>query len=134
MSNLSYCAGFWYTIEKALILLNYMNINIKATNTTLTPAVKNFIQDKLSNLLSFIKEEDKIRVELEVEKKHKSGLIFRAEVDIQPRGHYAEARGNDFYEAMDLVLPKIKEQLVKQKDKKIKTRRTEARKVKKSLK
>ncbi|HYV33236.1 MAG TPA: ribosome-associated translation inhibitor RaiA [Candidatus Limnocylindria bacterium] len=100
-----------------------MNIAFKATNTTLTPSIKAFIADKLDIVSKFIKEEDKVRVELELSKKHHSGLIFRAEINIQPHGHYAEARGNDFYEALDLVLPKIKEQLTKQKDKKISLRR-----------
>lgn len=107
-----------------------MNINIKATKMALTPAIKSFVEEKLGILSSFIKPEDKIRVELEIDKKHHSGLIFRAEVDIQPRGHYAEARGNDFYESFDLVLPKIKEQLTKEKDRTISKRRQSARKCK----
>lgn len=100
-----------------------MNINIKATNTTLTPAIRAYVEDKLQHLARFVKPEDKIRVEIEVEKKHKSGLVFRAEIDIQPHGHFADARGNDLYEAMDLMVPKIKDQLAKQKDKKITLRR-----------
>jgi putative sigma-54 modulation protein len=100
-----------------------MNINIKATNTTLTPAIREFIEEKLQQISKFIKPEDKIRIELEMEKKHKSGLVFRTEVDIQPKGHYAEARAADFYSAMDLVIPKIKEQLTKAKDKKVSARR-----------
>jgi putative sigma-54 modulation protein len=100
-----------------------MNLNIKATKTTLTPLDKAFIEEKLQTLCKFIRPEDKIRVELEVDKKHSSGLIFRAEIDILPHGHYAEARGNDFYEAMDLMLPKIKEQLTKEKDKRVSLRR-----------
>lgn len=100
-----------------------MNINIKATKTTLTPAIRDYVADKLRQISKFIKEEDKVRVELELDKKHNSGLIFRAEIDIQPRGHYADARGNDFYEAMDLVIPKMKEQLSKEKDKRVSLRR-----------
>lgn len=100
-----------------------MKLQIKATKTTLTPAIKQFIEDKLESLSKFLKSEDKMHVELEVDKKHHSGLIFRAEIDIQPHGHYAEARGNDLYEAFDLVVPKIKEQLAKQKDKRLSERR-----------
>ena len=100
-----------------------MNINIKATNTTLTPSIKEFIYDKMSVLEKFIKPEDKIHVELEVEKKHSSGMLFRTEVTIKPHGHYAESRGMDFYSAMDLVIPKIKIQFAKSKDKKISMRR-----------
>ena len=104
-----------------------MNIIIKATNTTLTPAIKVFIEEKLGNFSKFLRSEEKVYVELEFEKKHQSGKVFRVEVDIQPHGHYAEARGNDFYEAMDLLIPKIKEQLTKEKDKRISLRRRKKR-------
>lgn len=104
-----------------------MNIIIKATNTTLTPAIKVFIEEKLNSLSKFLRPEEKIHVELEVDKKHRSGLIFRAEIDFQPHGHFAEARGNDFYEAFDLLLPKIKEQLTKEKDKRVSLRKRRKR-------
>lgn len=100
-----------------------MNIAIKAKNATITPSIREFIDEKFKTLSKLIKEEDKIRVEFELEKKHSSGLVYRAEIDIQPRGHFAEARGNDFYEAIDLLVPKIKEQLTKQKDKRVSLRR-----------
>jgi ribosomal subunit interface protein len=100
-----------------------MNITIKATKTTLTESTKTYIRQKLETLENFIRPEDKIRVELEVDKKHSSGLIFRAEIDIQPHGHFAEARGNDFYEAFDLLIPKIKEQITREKDKQVSLRR-----------
>ncbi len=107
-----------------------MNLNIKATNTTLTPAIKDFIEEKLSILERFLKEEDKVRVELEANKGDKDGLNFRVEVDIQPHGYFADAKAVDFYSAMDLVLPKIKDQLVKNKDRTLKDGRKEARKLK----
>lgn len=109
-----------------------MNLSIKATNTTATPAIKDFIEEKVTTLEKFLKPEDKVRVEIEVSKKHQSGLIHRAEIEIQPHGYYADSMGVDFYAAMDLVLPKIKEQLVKQKDKKLSQRR-QVRRVQKGI-
>ncbi len=100
-----------------------MNIDIKATKTTLTPAINEYITGKLAFLDKFIRSEEKIRVEVEVDKKHKSGLVFRAEIEIHPHGHRAEARGGDLYAAIDLAVPKIKEQVTKEKDKKISLRR-----------
>ena len=100
-----------------------MNITIKATNTTLTDAIKSTINDKLSSIESFLKPEDKVHVEVEEDTHHKTGLFSRVEVQISPHGYYAEANGNDFYEAIDLVIPKIKQQMTKTKDKRLTLRR-----------
>lgn len=100
-----------------------MNLNLKATNTTLTPAVKAAVSNKLSALNKFLKSEDKLFVECEAEKTHKSGLIYRVEIKISPKNLYADSRGNDFYEALDLLIPKIKEQLLKAKGKRLAKRK-----------
>ena len=100
-----------------------MNLTIKATHTSLTPAIKNIIGEKFSSLETFLKSQHKLHVEVEVDTKHKSGLVYRLECTIKPDGFFAEARGSDAYEALDLLVPKIKEQLAKSKDKKISQRR-----------
>jgi ribosomal subunit interface protein len=102
---------------------NAMNITTKATNTTLTDAINSAIEEKLKTIESFLKPEDKVHVELEEDTHHKSGLFSRAEIQISPHGYYAEATGNDFYEALDLVIPKIKQQMTKTKDKRLGLRR-----------
>jgi len=100
-----------------------MTINIKATNTTLTEALKRDIDDKLAALDHFLKPEDVIHVEIEVDTKHNSGDIFHVDINIQPHGQYAKAEASDMYAAIDMVIPKIREQLAKEKDKKISLRR-----------
>lgn len=100
-----------------------MNIAIKATNTTLTDAIRSTINEKMSSIEGFLKPEDKVHVEIEEDTHHKSGLFSRVEIHISPHGYYAEANGNDFYEAIDLVLPKIKQQMAKTKDKRLTLRR-----------
>lgn len=100
-----------------------MNISIKATNTTLTDAIRSNIEEKLTVLEKFLKTEDKIHVELEEDTHHKNGAVSRVEIHIKPHGYYAESFGNDFYEALDLVIPKIKQQLAKTKDKDITLRK-----------
>ncbi len=94
-----------------------MNINIKATNTTLTDSIRSNVQAKLEPLEKFLRPEDVIHLELAEDTKHQSGQFFRVDIQISPRGYYAEARANDFYEAMDLLVPKIKHQFTKEKEK-----------------
>ncbi len=100
-----------------------MNIGFKGKRTYLTEADQEYIENKIRTLDKFIKNQDNVFVEVEMDNKHSSGLVFRMEVSVNPPKFYADARGNDFYEALDLVLPKIKEQLVRQKDKKVSLRR-----------
>lgn len=100
-----------------------MNINIKATNTTLTDPIRDNIHSKLAQIEAFLQPEDKVQVEIEEISRHKNGLTSRVEVHIHPHGRHAESFGNDFYEALDLLIPKIRQQLASGKDKKVSLRR-----------
>ena len=100
-----------------------MNLNIKATKTTLTPSLQTDIESKFSVLEDFLRPEDQVHVEVEARASKDNSQEFRAEVSIQPEGYFADASGNDIYEAIDLVVPKIRQQLSKSKDKRISLRR-----------
>ena len=100
-----------------------MNINIKATNTTVTDAIRSNIEDKLAVLEKFLKSEDKVFVEIVDDSHNQKGLFSRVEIRISPHGYFAEANGVDFYQALDLVLPKITQQLSRTKEKRISLRR-----------
>lgn len=95
-----------------------MNIVIKGTNLDLTPAIKKYAKEKVGMLEKYISAME-AKIELERDRKHRTGLVFRAEVAIVVGGKLmiAEAGGEDIYAAIDLVIPKIKEQISKFKDK-----------------
>jgi putative sigma-54 modulation protein len=111
-----------------------MNISIKATNLSLTPSIKNYVDEKIGNLNKFIGATD-AKVELERDRKHHSGLVFRAEVMLVIGGKLlrADANSEDIYAAIDLVIPKLKEQIGKFKDKRQTLTRRGARSAKRKI-
>ena len=119
--------------------LNGMNINIKATNMELTPAIRDFTEKKISGLAKFIGRDDEaVKVFVEVgttTRHHHSGDIFRAEIQITaPRlekGIRTEAIDNDLYTAIEKAKDEIKLELTKTKDRKISLVRRGARAFKK---
>ena len=100
------------------------NINIDASHTTLTPSMTDYIEKKINGLQKILREENTVHVELDVDNKKHTGPKYLVRITILPKaGIYASCMGGDLYEALDLAIPKIKEQLVKQKDKEISQRR-----------
>jgi putative sigma-54 modulation protein len=96
-----------------------MNINIKATNVDLTPSIKQYVEEKIGNLEKFLGKIDQAHVELERDKHHHAGNVMRAEVMLSVGGKKmrADASSEDMYASIDLVVPKLKEQVTKFKDK-----------------
>src|SRR6185436_12689052 len=95
-----------------------MNIQIKATNLSLTPSIKQYVNEKVNNLSKFISATE-AEVELARDRHHRTGDVFRAEIMLMVGGKVmrADQESEDIYSAIDLVMPKLKEQISKFKDK-----------------
>ena len=118
-----------------------METKIKATNTTLTPAITDYVNAKLGkNVLSkFAGSREIFDVEVDIGKvteHHTSGEIFRAEVNVSVKGKILRAvsQKEDLYSAIDDVRDEIIEVLKETKTKKETLWRRGARRIKDMLK
>src|SRR5690349_10140752 len=111
-----------------------MNIQIKGTNLQLSPSIKSYIEDKIGNLAKFIDPRG-VEVELAKDKHHKTGDVFRAEVmfKVGSKLMRADAEAQDIYAAIDIVIPKLKEQISKFKEKRTTLERRGARSAKRKI-
>jgi putative sigma-54 modulation protein len=97
--------------------------SIQATNIVLTPAITNYVDKKISLLEKFLPVGDesvKCAVEVgKITKHHKSGDIFKAEVNLHISGKdfYAVSEKDDLYAAIDEVKDEIAKQVISHKDK-----------------
>jgi putative sigma-54 modulation protein len=102
-----------------------MNINIKATNIELTPAISDYVDKKISSIYKYLQTADNdsdIIAQVEVGKStnhHKAGDIFRAEVHISGSGLnlYAVAETEDLYASIDKVKDEISYEVKRNKEK-----------------
>ena len=116
-----------------------MNINIKTTNISLTPAIKDYVEKKVLSLEKFIHDSpENVRAEVEVGKisnHHKSGDIFRAEAKLafKRKEIYVVAEKDDLYASIDEMRAKAERECVALKDKKQTLAKRGAAKIKKLL-
>ena len=101
-----------------------MNIKIHCANFDLTPAINDYLLKKVSSLEKFLERKDgEVICEVEIgrtTRHHKSGDIFRAEVNITQPGNkqiYAVAEEADIYSAIDIVRDEAEREIVSQKSK-----------------
>ena len=121
-----------------------MNIKIRATNFDITPAIENYVTNKISSLEKFFggnaKEYGSILCEVEIgrtTRHHKSGEIFRAEVNIVRPGNvqiFAFAEEFDLYAAIDVVRDELEREIVSKKDKRATLFRRGSARIKNMLK
>jgi ribosomal subunit interface protein len=83
-----------------------MNMDIKATHLTLTPAIRAFVEEKIGALAKKVaRYGESVSAEVEVgmtTKHHKKGPIFRAEVHVRLPGKlvYSESEDLNLYTAI----------------------------------
>lgn len=81
---------------------------IKATNMELTPAIRDYVEEKLSHLDALLPNDDSILFDVEVGKTtmhHQKGDVMRCEVNLQVPGELlrVEKTEEDLYKAIDKV-------------------------------
>ena len=117
-----------------------MNINIKATNTQLTPAIREYIEKKLALVESKLIDpaDTSTHCDVEVGKttrgQHK-GEVFRAEFNLSIEGklHRIESTQENLYAAIDEAKDELYRAVRKSKNKKQDTTRRSKLKVKNAL-
>ncbi len=98
-----------------------MNIKIRSRNIEITPAINDYVTKKIKTLDKFLDSSKEILCEIELGKTtnhHKSGDIFRAEVNISEPGSrqfYAATEESDLYAAIDVVRDEAEREIVSQK-------------------
>lgn len=101
-----------------------MNINIKATNVSLTPAVDDYIRKKVAMFDKLIHQNDtSANVAVEVGKTtehHKSGNVFFAEFNLHTAGKnfYVRREASDMHTAIDIVKDELMDAVRAHKGKK----------------
>jgi putative sigma-54 modulation protein len=99
-----------------------MPIQLKTTNIEMTDAINEYINDKISQLERHY-DHDPINIDIELEREtgHHSGLIYRCEINVdmphEKKVLRAASREIDLYAAIDTCIPKMKDQLEEERQK-----------------
>lgn len=118
-----------------------MNINIKATNIDLAPALKEYVEKKLSHIENKLIDNNQGGVSCDVEvgkttRHHKHGDIYRAEFNLHIAGKFyrVESEESNLYAAIDKSKDELFRKVKNDKKKSIKQSRRGMLKIKNLLK
>lgn len=91
-----------------------MNLNISGHHLEVTPAIRDYVADKLDRIKRHFDQVIDIAVIMQVEK-----LIHKVEVTLHVRGRdfHAHAEDGNMYAAIDLMADKLDRQIVRHKEK-----------------
>lgn len=90
-----------------------MNLTVSGNHLAVTPAIRNYVQNKLERVARHFDHVVDVNVMLSVEK-----LKQRAEVTVHVRGKdiFVESNDQDLYAAIDLLADKLDRQILKYKE------------------
>lgn len=91
-----------------------MQLNFTGRNIEVTPALKNFSEEKLQRLERRDDSISKINVKFEIEN---VTHIAEAELHLKGTELHASAKADDMYSAIDLLVDKLLTQITKHKEK-----------------
>jgi len=115
-----------------------MKIIIKATNLKLTPAISEYIEEKINSLDKFLnkklEKESEIKIEIEIAritKHHKSGNVYYAEANLHLPGKILRADHSDWdiRVAVDKIKDILQQEIKKYKGIKLETMKKAAAKL-----
>ena len=91
-----------------------MNLHLTGHHLEITPALREYVQNKLTKISNHFDHVIDIKVTLKVEK-----LTQKVEATIHVPGNdlHAESSGENMYSAIDLLADKLDRQVVKHKEK-----------------
>ena len=95
-----------------------MQIIITGKDFKLTPSLKRFVYGKVSKLSKYSNRIISVKVELDVDKRHKKGDNYRAQiwVTLPQKIIQAGLKGDQMHQVIDQLLPKIEQQIRRYKD------------------
>ena len=110
--------------KKLFLTLPNMNINIKTTAITLTPAISDYADKRLEKIAFLLENDPSVQCDVELAKTtghHNKGDIFKAEIHLVGSGKniYASVEKDDLYTAIDIVRDEIIFKLTSNKSKRV---------------
>ena len=96
-----------------------MNLTISGHHLDLTPAIREYVQSKLTRIRRHFDHVIDIAVILTVDKLPQKEKRQKAEINLRVRGKdlYAESIAHDLYAAIDALIDKLDRQVIKYKTK-----------------
>ena len=96
-----------------------MNLKISGHHVELTPALKEYVQNKLERIKRHFDNVIDITVTLAVDANTEKDKRQRAEINLHMRGKdlHVESEAQDMYAAIDLLMDKLDRQVLRHKDK-----------------